>query len=90
MILRVDFISFPQKSLMISLHILLFQDYYFILQRLSVELGIWLKVKVYFFNQTLLFLFKGKLGMIVPGIPSNDDIKLAKVLDFPLFSGDPQ
>lgn len=34
--------------------------------------------------------FIGKLSYIVPGYPSNDDIKLAKSLDVPLMSGDPQ
>lgn len=30
------------------------------------------------------------MAMIIPGYPSNDDIKLAKTLDVPLMSGDPQ
>ncbi|KAL4463088.1 hypothetical protein ABPG74_007089 [Tetrahymena malaccensis] len=35
-------------------------------------------------------LIKGKQAYIVPGYPSNDDIKLAKSIDVPLMSGDPQ
>lgn len=35
-------------------------------------------------------LTKGKNSFIIPGFPSNDDIKLAARLQIPIFSGDPQ
>ncbi|EAS06221.3 IQ calmodulin-binding motif protein (macronuclear) [Tetrahymena thermophila SB210] len=35
-------------------------------------------------------LIKGKQGYIVPGYPSNDDIKLATELNIPIMGGDPQ
>lgn len=35
-------------------------------------------------------LIKGKPAVLVPGYPSNDDIKLAHELSVPIFSGDPQ
>jgi hypothetical protein len=33
-------------------------------------------------------LIKNKLAYIIPGYPSNDDVKLATSLNIPLFSGD--
>ncbi len=35
-------------------------------------------------------LIKGKEAFIVPGFPSNDDIKLAAILNIAIFAGDPQ
>lgn len=36
-----------------------------------------------------LFICLGKFAYIVPGYPSNGDVKLAKELDTPLLSGEP-
>lgn len=38
----------------------------------------------------IIALIQGKNAFIVPGFPSNDDIKLAVQLKIPIFSGDPQ
>lgn len=35
-------------------------------------------------------LIKGKQAYIVPGMPSNDDIKLSIALQVPILSGEPQ
>ena len=34
-------------------------------------------------------IIKGNHAYIVPGYPSNDDIKLSNALQVPLFSGEP-
>ena len=34
-------------------------------------------------------LIKNKNSIIIPGFPSNDDVKLSTTLNVPLYSGDP-